>query len=53
MAAKKKMCEVSDLTHEFVSGEINRRVAAGEIPKPTFKSVLQELVLKAKKQSKK
>ena len=53
MAAKKKMCEVSDLTHEYISQQIEERVAAGEIPKPTFKSVLQELVLKVKKQSKK
>ena len=53
MAAKKKMCEVSDLTHKYISQQIEERVAAGEIPKPTFKSVLQELVLKAKKQSKK
>ena len=53
MAEKKKMCEVSDLTHEFIASEIARRVESGEIPKPTFKSVIQEFVLKAKKQSKK
>jgi hypothetical protein len=37
------LVRVSKFTHAFLTSEIDRRRKAGELPKPTYESIIQEM----------
>jgi hypothetical protein len=50
----RKLIRITLKSHELIAGEIKQRRESGEVPKPTFESIVQEMTTeRQKKQTKK